>query len=54
MPFTHVDDISLYDEVHGENGSPLIVIHGYNACSREQVLKDVEAWLETRRQWCHS
>lgn len=29
MPHASVNDITLYYEVHGEQGSPLVLIHGY-------------------------
>lgn len=29
MPYANVNDITLYYEVHGEDGSPLVMIHGY-------------------------
>lgn len=31
MPFTSTHEISIYYEVHGDHGLPLIMIHGYNA-----------------------
>jgi 3-oxoadipate enol-lactonase len=33
MPFTHVSDITIYYEVLGENGSPIVFISGYS-CSK--------------------
>jgi len=33
MPFARVNDISMYYEVHGDSGSPLVLIHGFS-CSK--------------------
>lgn len=49
MPFAQVNDISLYYEIHGEQGSPLIMIHGYSACTVDWYPPSIEKLAEAHR-----
>jgi len=31
MPHANLNDITLYYEIHGEHGSPPVMIHGYGS-----------------------
>lgn len=42
MPFTLTHKISIYYEIHGNHGSPLIMIHGYNASSIDWYTPHIE------------
>jgi len=42
MPLAHVRDISIYYEVLGGGGSPIILIHGYNSTKVEWDLSQLE------------
>ena len=49
MPFAPVDDMSLYYEVSGEQGSPLLMIHAYNACTVDWHLPSIEKLAQAHR-----
>ena len=49
MPFAQVNDISMYYEVHGDSGSPLVLIHGYSASKVDWPVTHVER-LATRHR----
>jgi len=42
MPFAQTHGICIYYEVHGDYGSPLIMIHGYNASSIDWYAPHIE------------
>ena len=42
MPFTQINDISVYYELHGGAGSPLLLIQGYMAAKVEWPLAHLE------------
>jgi pimeloyl-ACP methyl ester carboxylesterase len=49
MPFAQVNDITMYYEVHGDSGSPLVLIHGYSASKVDWPVSHVQR-LATRHR----
>jgi pimeloyl-ACP methyl ester carboxylesterase len=49
MPFARVKDISMYYEVHGGSGSPMVLIHGYSRSKVDWPVSHVQR-LATRHR----
>lgn len=49
MPFAQVNDISMYYEVHGDSGSPMVLIHGYSCSKADWPVSHVQR-LATRHR----